>query len=392
MARERSYRYTAVAIALHWAMAILLVFMIWLGWNMDDHESRFQLHKSIGITLLILTVARIVWRWLNPPPPLPDMPKHESLASHLVHMGFYALMLGLPLGGWVLVSSSKFHVPTVLYGTVSWPHLPFMDPFRTELGHTIIETLHSKGAWVLLALLALHVAGAVKHEVTGDEGVLRRMLPGIFGQSEGSFGQSRGFLAAFGGAFVLFGAIAAIPLLSSANRGVVPVTPTETLGDWAVNHDHSEIRFSGIHDGDTFTGTFENWSAEITFDPEQLDEAKATISLSSANASTGKKLYDDSLIAAEWFDVGAHPLISVLVDGIEKTEAGYTADAHITLKALEVTVPFAFDLNIDGDSAEMTGTSELSRAALNLGQVSDPDADWVTDSVTVAVSLSATRN
>ena len=58
----RSPRYTAVAIALHWAIALGLLFMIWLGWNMDGKESWFQFHKSVGITILLLTVARIVWR------------------------------------------------------------------------------------------------------------------------------------------------------------------------------------------------------------------------------------------------------------------------------------------------------------------------------------------
>ncbi len=392
MAKERSYRYTAVAIALHWVMAILLVFMIWLGWNMDDHEGRFQLHKSIGITLLILTVARIVWRWLNPPPPLPDMPSLEKRASHLVHIGFYALMLVLPLAGWVLVSSSKFHVPTVLFGAVSWPHLPFMGPFKTELGHTLVETLHSKGAWLLIALLALHVAGAVKHEVTGDEGVLRRMLPGIFGQTSGSFGQSRGVLVAFGCAFGLFAAIASIPLLSSVTSGSTLVPVSGKMGNWTVDYTTSDIGFSGIHDGEAFSGQIEIWSADISFDPDRLDQARAVITLSSGSMSTGKKLYDDSLIAAEWFDPITYPVISVVVDGIVKADNGYTSSAHITLKDYEVTVPFDFDLSIIGEQATMTGTSTLSRAALNLGQVSDPDADWVSDEIVVTVSLNAQRD
>ncbi|MGH1422352.1 MAG: cytochrome b/b6 domain-containing protein [Hyphomonas sp.] len=392
MAKERSYRYTAVAIALHWVMAILLVFMIWLGWNMDDHEGRIQLHKSIGITLLILTVARIVWRWLNPPPPLPDMPSLEKRASHLVHMGFYGLTLALPLAGWVLVSSSKFHVPTVLFGTISWPHLPFMGPFKTELGHTLVETLHSKGAWLLIALLALHVAGAVKHEVTGDEGVLRRMLPGIFGQTSGSFGQSRGVLVAFGCAFGLFAAIASIPLLSSVTSGSTLVPVSGKMGNWTVDYTTSDIGFSGIHDGEAFSGQIEIWSADISFDPDRLDQARAVITLSSGSMSTGKKLYDDSLIAAEWFDPITYPVISVVVDGIVKADNGYTSSAHITLKDYEVTVPFDFDLSIIGEQATMTGTSTLSRAALNLGQVSDPDADWVSDEIVVTVSLNAQRD
>ncbi|HBQ49735.1 MAG TPA: nickel-dependent hydrogenase, b-type cytochrome subunit/YceI-like family protein, partial [Hyphomonas atlantica] len=181
--KKVSARYTTVAIILHWVMAALILFMIWLGWNMDGNEARYQLHKSIGITLLFLTVTRILWRAANPPPPLPEeMPAHEKLASHLVHIAFYGLMLILPLAGWVLVSTSKFKVPTVLFGSISWPHLPAPDFLRGEIAHTIIETIHSKGAWLLIILLVLHVAGAVKHEIGGEDGVLKKMLPGLFGK------------------------------------------------------------------------------------------------------------------------------------------------------------------------------------------------------------------
>ena len=103
-----SNRYTVVAILLHWAIAALILFMIWLGWNMEDNEARFQLHKSIGIAILFLSVARVLWRWRNPPPPLPDdMTPWEKRLSHGVHIGFYALMIGLPLLGWLLVSLAK---------------------------------------------------------------------------------------------------------------------------------------------------------------------------------------------------------------------------------------------------------------------------------------------
>ena len=179
-----SNRYTAVAILLHWAIAGLILFMIWLGWNMDDNEARFQLHKSIGIAILFLSVARVMWRWLNPPPPLPDdMTPWEKRLSHGVHVAFYALMIGLPLLGWLLVSTSSFQVSTVLFGTVSWPHLPFTEGLRGGMVHDVTEFLHSKGAWVLIVLLGLHVAGAIKHEVAAEEGVFKRMIPGLFGRA-----------------------------------------------------------------------------------------------------------------------------------------------------------------------------------------------------------------
>ncbi|MGB3627711.1 MAG: cytochrome b/b6 domain-containing protein, partial [Henriciella sp.] len=89
----QSSRYSVVAIALHWAIAFAIIGMIFLGWNMEGSEDLYQLHKSIGITILILTIARIIWRLINPVPPLPaEMKPIEKTASHLVHWSFYGLM------------------------------------------------------------------------------------------------------------------------------------------------------------------------------------------------------------------------------------------------------------------------------------------------------------
>ena len=139
----------------------------------------------------------------------------ERTSSHAVHMGFYALMVLVPLGGWLLVSISPFQVSTVLYGVVSWPHLPFTEGVESEALYGVIENIHSKaGGWGFIVLLLLHVAGAVKHEVMAEAGVLKRMLPGLFGATDAP-AAARGYATAFGAALVLFMAIAAVPLLGT---------------------------------------------------------------------------------------------------------------------------------------------------------------------------------
>jgi cytochrome b561 len=294
-----SNRYTVVAILLHWAIAALILFMIWLGWNMDDNEARFQLHKSIGISILFLSVARVMWRWLNPPPPLPDdMAPWEKRLSHGVHIGFYALMIGLPLLGWFLVSTSKFQVSTVLFGTVSWPHLPFTEGLRGGTLHEIAEFLHSKGAWVLIVLLGLHVAGAIKHEVAAEQGVFKRMIPGLFGRAHAP-GPARGYVTAFGAALLLFAIIAAAPLMKSAppapaGPGVTGAVPEET-SNWEIDPATSEIAFSGTYQNKPFSGTFARWDANVLFDPEDLEGSAVEVKVYPATASTGTKLYDDTL-------------------------------------------------------------------------------------------------
>ena len=132
-----SERYSSVAITLHWVIALAIIGMILGGWYMTDLPDGapgqyflYQMHKSIGITILMLSVARIIWRAMNPPPALPDdMNGLEKTASHLVHLGFYGLMIALPLTGWP--SSS---VPMAVMVLTSWsPPWPWTRTVNWQL-------------------------------------------------------------------------------------------------------------------------------------------------------------------------------------------------------------------------------------------------------------------
>lgn len=396
MITASSSRYTAVAIALHWAMAALLVFMIWLGWNMDDDEVRYQLHKSIGITILFLALARLGWRFSNPPPPLPEaMPALEKTVSRAVHVIFYTLMVAIPLGGWLMVSVSPFQVSTVLYGVLSWPHVPFTQSLVSEDLYDFAAFFHSKGAWVIIVLLGLHVAGAVRHEIGKEEGVLKRMLPGLFGKTEPPALPARGALFAFGGSLILFTAIAALPLLGAAGRAKpsgAGTAPTAGItANWAVDYDASDITFTGRHDGNVFKGRFAGWTADIAFDPEALETSQVRVLIDMRSASTGNKLYDDSLKGKEWFALADHPEAVVALDGFRQAPGGYEATATLTLKGKPVSVPLRFSLDIDGRTARLAGEASFSRKALDLGQSSDAQAKWIADTVTVTITGRAER-
>ncbi len=388
-------RYTSVAIALHWVMAALLVFMIWLGWNMDDNEARYQLHKSIGITILFLTLARLGWRIFNPPPPLPaGMPRHELLLSRISHIGFYVAMVAMPLGGWLLVSVSPFQVSTVLFGAVSWPHLPFTGGLRTEAVYGVVETLHSKGAWVILALLALHVAGAVKHEIGAEDGVLKRMIPRLFGRADPPAAPPRGALIAFGGSIMLFALIAAIPAFGSSGAAAPQDSEAIVAADrvnWAVDYASAEIRFSGIYDRVPYEGVFREWQADIAFDPEDLEAAEVFVIINAASARTGTRLYDETLREADWFAAARFPQATVHLTDFTRAGEAYLATASVTIKDQIVTVPLQFTLDIEGDTGTLNGTTSLSRRAINLGMGSDPSGEWVADEVVITLSGTAQR-
>ena len=179
-------RYSSVAIFLHWTIALLIFIQIGLGWYMNevlpDHspaqEQVETLHISVGLTMLLLVLVRIVWRLTHPAPPLPaGMPTWERLLAHAVHVVFYLLMLALPLTGWAMASSHKGGIE---FWGLPWPHLPGVEfltapenrPLRRTLQHVHVNLL----IWVVFANLALHVLGGLKHQFDGRP-VLWRMIP-----------------------------------------------------------------------------------------------------------------------------------------------------------------------------------------------------------------------
>ncbi len=398
-----SERYTSVAITLHWVIALAIIGMIFGGWYMTDLPDGapgqyflYQMHKSVGITILLLTVARIIWRVMNPPPALPDeMNGLEKTASHLVHLGFYGLMIVLPLTGWLYSSVSvKLDVPTVLYGTISWPDVPFVEGLKTESTSAAVNFIHSKLAWVALGLLALHVAGALKHEISAEEGVLKRMIPGLFGKTEKPEAPGRGALTAFGSAIAVLVLVAGASPVMSALSGPGEAVTTEAgfEPNWVVDYETSSIAFSGTHVGNPYFGSFANWDAAIQFDPAAPGISEVRVTVSTESAKANQPDYTNSLPAAEWFNIAAFPTASVeILDIISDGEGRYASTARLTLKELTVDADFPFTLEIDGDSASMTGQAIFQRKALNLGQVSDANADWVSEDVIVDVVVEASR-
>jgi cytochrome b561 len=181
-------RYSAGAIVLHWAIALLLLTNIALAWwfNTLHGEAKIepvQLHKSIGITVLILSLSRLGWRLAVPPPPLSaTLQPWERWLAHTVHALFYVVMLGLPLTGWAFSSASPLiHVfPIVLFHLVPWPAigpLTSLPHDQMKQAHAVLLTSHQLLAKLAYALIALHVAGALKHPIFDRDNGLARMVP-----------------------------------------------------------------------------------------------------------------------------------------------------------------------------------------------------------------------
>ncbi len=182
MASTTSQSYTRVAIVLHWVMALLLIGQIAGGKIMMALDPApikfelFQLHKSFGVTILILSVLRLMWRLTHKAPVLPvGMKPFERLGAKLSHIGFYVLMIGVPIAGWILVSASPRQITTKLFKIITWPDFPGI--MRSEALNERMSDVHEYMAYGIIVLLVLHIGAALKHHFVNRDDVLTRMLP-----------------------------------------------------------------------------------------------------------------------------------------------------------------------------------------------------------------------
>lgn len=177
------HRYDRMAQGLHWLTAALILTLLLLGlWMVRQPPmaartfALFQLHKSLGILVLLLTLVRLGWRLTHPGPPPPSCPAWMRRMAAAGHGLLYLLMLGLPLTGWVLVSVSPLNLPTRLFGTLAWPHLP-LAPVDRAAAAALASMAHAAAAWIMITLLAGHVGAALYHHFRLRDGTLSRMLP-----------------------------------------------------------------------------------------------------------------------------------------------------------------------------------------------------------------------
>ena len=172
-------RYDTGAIALHWLIAGAIFCTFPLGVYMHELPVSplklrlYSYHKWIGVTIFLLALARIAWRLMHRPPPLPAMPAWQRIAAHASHGLLYLLTLAVPLTGWLFSSASGFQ--TVYLGLLPIPDLvaksrPAADAWKAA---------HFYLNMTMLALVVLHVAAALKHHFADRDEVLSRMLPGV---------------------------------------------------------------------------------------------------------------------------------------------------------------------------------------------------------------------
>jgi cytochrome b561 len=181
-------RYNTVAMALHWLIAALILTNIGLAWYFHALHGLAkvgptQIHKSIGITVLALSLLRLAWRFISPPPPMPaSVTGWGRAAAVTVHVLLYVIMIGMPLSGWALASASRLITvyPITWFGLFQVPAiapLTALSPDRMHRAHILFETAHGLGAKLAYALIVLHVGAALQHQFLRRDEVVWRMFP-----------------------------------------------------------------------------------------------------------------------------------------------------------------------------------------------------------------------
>lgn len=174
-------RYSSGAILFHWTIAVLIianiaVALITDGWEGPARGSAMAFHKATGITVLVLSALRILWRLVHRPPPFPsEIRPVEAFVARSVHWIFYALMIVMPMSGWLMSSASATPRPLSWYGLFPIPHLPVQG--NKALGGLSHDT-HEILGYVFIALIVLHVLAALKHHFVDGTGMVFRMWPG----------------------------------------------------------------------------------------------------------------------------------------------------------------------------------------------------------------------
>lgn len=381
-------RYSMGAILLHWAIALALGFQLALGFSMPKDErgfALFQLHKSVGITILLLTLARLGWRLTHRPPRAVESGFQGFLAK-AVHTLLYVFMVGMPLTGWAVVSTSPIQVPTLFWGAISWPHLPLPG----SLNETA-EATHELLAWIGIALIALHVAGALRHQFLIRDGLLRRMGPGGSAWTAGLlallvvavyFGTGMkiaGDVVAAGG----YNAVqeqapeeARVPLEAKPTATPTPeaeetaAAEEEAAGPppvWTIQPG-GRLGFTVTSGSDSYRGSFSDWNGAIRFDPDHPESADIRVTIRLASATVGDATMDATMQDSEFFASAANPTATWRSTSVRRTGPNrYSASGTLSLKGAGRPQSLNFTLSGEGLRRRVEGSASIDRTAFGIG-------------------------
>ncbi|UYP68940.1 cytochrome b/b6 domain-containing protein [Thalassobacter stenotrophicus] len=389
--------YGSVTKTFHWLTALLILTVIPLGivaqrWSFDTSDALaikatlFSIHKTVGLTLFFVALARIAWAVTQAKPgPLHPDRKLETFAAETVHWALYASLVVVPLTGWI------HHAATEGFAPIWWPFgqkLPFV-PKDVELAHTF-ASLHIIFERVLIISLGLHIAGALKHAWIDRDATLARMLPGT-NPKVPNYDHTTTASPAIA-AFAAYG----LALLVGAGLGMFahqegPATPQleAVASDWQVTDGTLAITVTQL--GAPVTGQFADWTAAITFDETVTDGVAGQVDVTISVPSLSLGSVTTQALGAEFFNASDFATATFSAP-IRVTDGAYLADGTVTIRGITVPATLPFTLALQDGIATVEARTQLSRLSFGMGETAYPDESSVGFAVDVAISLTASRD
>lgn len=365
MLRNDQHRYGLLAQGLHWLSAGLMLVMLPLGFYMADlplGQQKFdlyQFHKSLGLTVLLITLVRIGWRVASPPPAMPaSMAGWERAAAHATHVGLYVLLIAQPLVGFLHSNAANF--PIVWWGVVPLPALIGANEPLAE----VLVSLHAVFGIAFVAVLGLHIGAALGHHLIKRDDVLRRMLPGA--------------------------SLATLLLL-------VLASPAAAAPVWTVL-ETSRLGFVATQEGQPVEGRFEVFDAMVAFDPDDLGASRIEVTIQTASATMGQSERDQAIRSSALLAVDDHPVATFISDEIAPAGDGFEARGTLTIRDVtkEVALPFTLAIEDDPDDTSMLraraeGELSIARLDYGVGQGDFASTTTIGNEVVIRVEIDATR-
>ena len=404
--------YGAVTKSFHWLTALLILSAIPLGIiannlayglkdpNVTPDEATialtatlFSLHKTIGITVFFVALARILWALSQPKPGLLNGDNGpEAWLAETVHWLLYGSLVAVPLSGWI------HHAATTGFAPIWWPFgqsLPFVpkDAALAELTGTVHYILQ----WVLVVAIALHIIGALKHHVIDGDATLRRMLPGNT-SGEPTEKQPNHVLPFMTAVVIWAGALggaSALGWFSHAAHDTTPAVATAvapaaeaTDGAWQVQE--GALNISVRQFGSDVVGSFADWTADILYD-ETPDDAgvHGSVDVTIATGSLSLGSVSSQAMGAGYLETSTYPN-AVFAAQIINRDGGHIAVGTLTIRDTSLPVEMPFELTIEGDIATAKGGLSVDRRDFDIA-IDTKDEGTLGFAVGITFELTAKR-
>lgn len=391
-------RYGLIHKIFHWVIAVLILGLIPVGLGMAQMENSplkfeiYAMHKSFGLLVLFLGVLRLLWRFFSPAPEHLETHKPwEVPLAAAAHFWLYICIIGMPLTGWLMSSAAEFPVP--FFGA-QLPHIIGKDENLAGLFGQAHEVL----AYTLLFVLALHMAGALKHHVIDKDETLQRMS-----WMKAGIGLAALIVLVAGGSYALSGLAIFKSLQKPGAQIAAPEdeaaaartnVDTSNLGEngWAIVKEQSKLAFKASLYGSEFEGVFNDFDGTIRFNPDNLASSSADIRIDMMNVTTGDADRDANIKNSEWFDSQNHPESRFQTIQFEQADGNkYIAIGNLSIRGITMPVALPFTLDITGNTAKMKGELILNRLDFRIGTGQWADGQSVGLPVKVLVDLTAVR-